>query len=103
MTIRHQPVTPLPWQTELDLDSVDIVGPLEQHLFIGRGGSETLEERAKDSDYAVHAANAYPKLVEALRETSKELRGLAEKFSLSSPGAEHDADALLRDLGEGAP
>ena len=58
MTTKHKPATPLPWTSGA----------------IGRN----------DHPYMLHAANAYPRLVEFVRTRQ----------------GRTDADALLRDLGE---
>lgn len=74
-----KPATELPW---------DDLFPVTRY-----GGGEKVREH--DREYAIHAVNAYPRLVEALRECRV----------IGSPVAYSDTlrdkvDALLRELGE---
>lgn len=58
--ICHQPATSLPWTVEYpDLDNARITSRLQD---VGEA------KRNNDADFIVHAVNAYPKLVEALRQ-----------------------------------
>ena len=68
MNCKHVPATPLPWDAVEDLQK-------------------------EDADYIVHAANAYPKLIEALQLALPLLEN--EDY----PEAQ-DLVALLRSLGE---
>ena len=57
-----------------------------------------------DAAYIVHACNAYPKLVEALRVAADQIAYLQEISGNDKHGpldALRDARALLRELGEG--
>ena len=81
MTTKHAPATPLPWNdTEFTLTS--------------------------DAGYIAHAANAYPKLVEALRKAIRELRienvnaDGEQKPNTPIAIVNEDFAALLRSLGE---
>lgn len=77
-----QPATPLPW-TWRDLNKTVI--------------------QMSDYVFAAHAANAYPRLVEALKRTRHVLAGLyATRIANSGAGqqAYDHAGALLRELGE---
>ena len=76
MTTNHTPATPLPW-----LNLSPGVGP-----------------RAKDVAYRIHAANAYPKLVEALRDCAEWLCEAHQGSDQWERG--HAARALLSELGE---
>jgi hypothetical protein len=77
------PATPLPWGHYKDIVSLD------------RGHSDDdyyLYCVEPDAAYIVHAANAYPKLVKALRQIAKPaLGGKAQQYA---------AQAILRELGE---
>ena len=76
-----KPETELPWED----NGNEIVAASDR--FCGIAGAVDGEDAA----YIVHACNAYPKLVEALKEVAA-----------SSYGQRHNAIALLRELGEEA-
>jgi hypothetical protein len=83
--VKHKPRTPLPWTFNKH----------SGYVFAQAEGQHTVVARADrspgDTGYATHAANAYPKLVEALRACEDgSLEGLMR------------AKALLRELGEAA-
>ena len=90
--VKHQPATPLPWHSN------------DRHVYSG-GTDKTHDpdfavthstsgrwyravRKPEDAAYIAHAANAYPKLVEALRDLTGE------------SGDYRAAEALLRELGE---
>lgn len=75
--IKHQPTTPLPWPNDENTDSARLM----------RGG--------RDAIYARHAANAYPKLVEALNKIADYSLGSKVQPALI-------AREMLRELGEAA-
>lgn len=85
-----KPATPLPWKTLADI-VVSVGGKSEITVadFMG-----ALEPRLANSAYAAHACNAYPKLVEALREACFDLRRHEATVSAS------EAEQVLRELGE---
>ena len=59
MSLKHTPATPLPWIDDGDLIIADDDGPAY---------SPVAENMARsDRAFAVHAANAYPRLIDALR------------------------------------
>lgn len=105
MTIK--PASCLPWE--------DYPGNMITDM---RGGRVATDVSAADAAYTIHAANAYPKLVAALRETAARLRGAAydarqgvsqrsgnpiEVMSERADEWEREAqaaDALLNELGE---
>ena len=112
MSANHKPATPLPWQHddiaharqsyEHDPKSIRC----EMATLHGPGGDEIarfvhdpddgleLDERcATDAAYLTHAANAYPKLVAALRD----VQGCNELVD-----AREICTELLRELGEDA-
>jgi hypothetical protein len=68
---RVRPATPLPWPNEENTGGTRLI----------RGGLDAI--------YARHAANAYPRLVEALKNTGFKFGALPD-----------EARALLRELGE---
>lgn len=92
MTIKHQPATPLPWndpQRRSSAAGLHMVDGGERRGFIGC-------VTAGDAAYLVHASNAYPKLVKALREAMWAIRMLDG----ANESGEPDGEDLLRDLGE---
>jgi hypothetical protein len=97
---KHTPATPLPWKA---------VGPktAEQHVIMSATENVGAFLRI-DADYAAHAANAYPKLVKALRELVAERNSIAEELAdrngitITDHGERERTYALLRELGEDA-
>lgn len=101
MTVEHKPQTALPW----------VVEPVKKHgdgydVMTGSGFRDQIFRTRfkRDADYSTHAANSYPKLVEAL---SAFLR--APSMGSSGPGSitievqsfnREGAIALLKELGE---
>lgn len=87
MDTKHQPATPLPWVFD---DARGVIrmetGPHIANLTVRSGDA--------DGPYLAHAANAYPKLVEALRE----LQATLGADFLDCPLGK--ARTLLRELGE---
>lgn len=98
MTTKHQPATPLPWtqpnRTSMKLHPVDGGG---RHGFV-------VATQKQDAAYITHAANAYPKLVEALRDAILRHQDMKHRLGgeiASSFERANDARiALLRELGE---
>lgn len=85
------PATPLPWRATKKAVMPKVFGP-ECGLYrsseqVAAPGNE------KDAAYIAHAANAYPKLIEALRHCIR-------VSPLRDTPADDEAEALLRDLGE---
>lgn len=82
MTTKHQPATPLPWKSVSGCLNPDFSMTLDPSV------------HTADTAYIAHAANAYPRLVEAVR-------GLLAKdgWGVRTAG-EQPARALLRELGE---
>jgi len=78
--VKNRPASPLPWDVEQPAhqESKRIVSVLDEETVAG------IVREAEDAAYIVHTANAYPKLVQALK---------------NSPGTA-EAHALLRELGE---
>lgn len=105
METKHKPATPLPWKKSLGMpcrhpyylirtdEETHAMRSVAKVDIAARGGSDI------DAAYIAHAANAYPKLVEALRAiVSPDEDG----FTILSSG-NRDArriTALLRELGE---
>lgn len=81
-----KPATPLPWNDLYDCTAYGI----------GADG------RAANVKFAVHAANAYPRLVEALRQYVGAVSSVNDPndFSVKVKDEGHYARDLLRDLGE---
>ena len=82
MTAKHSPATPLPWKYRVTAVGGAFAGPAEisKHRSAGCG---------QDAAYLTHAGNAYPRLVETLRE-------IADGRDLEMS----EARALMRELGE---
>lgn len=94
MNKKQKPSTSLPWETIKLPGYYGVVN--EQDL------RACESQDSKDAAYIVHAANAYPKLVEALRETLRDRLTQANLHQLP-PGIRarlESARALLRELGE---
>jgi hypothetical protein len=92
---KHTPATPLPWKA---------VGPktAEQHVIMSATENVGAFLRI-DADYAAHAANAYPKLVEALRTVAPIIERFAAEADPQNSVLDQRRDelrALLRELGE---
>lgn len=105
---KHKPVTPLPWRVAPAseyLNDVAINVDAGTKGYVCHAGFRDDEEAVKNSRYLVHAANAYPKLVEALRGCLRtytmEAENAKTEDELDAWGTSRDAvAALLRDLGE---
>jgi hypothetical protein len=89
MSARVVPGTPLPWRVSPAKASE--VQQASGVWSIGTMGTDG----AANAAYIAHCANAYPRLVEALKEAKADL---AESDALQA--AYFNADALLRELGE---
>ena len=86
--MKHTPETPLPWYVELDPET-DEPSLYDDKAAIHHDSNRLADGiEPKDAAYTAHAANAYPRLIEALR-----------KVAIGKPYAERSAD-LLRELGE---
>jgi hypothetical protein len=92
METKHTPATPLPW------------GEIRDDYEIAPAFySNDNERRLADLEFAQHAANAYPKLIEALREmTNVAIKAIARTNSDNGIEVAEDSRALLRSLGEEA-
>lgn len=89
--VKRQPATPLPWYPAYGLTTGAVHSkPLNEQSKETRLSAPNLHR--SDAAYIFHAANAYPKLVEALR--------VIVKGWDSDTSACINAKALLRDLGE---
>ena len=87
MTTKQIPATPLPWKAS--------GGCLNPHLPM----SLDADAHRIDAAYIAHAANAYPRLIDALHH----VRELAQENAKGQDGYEIIAewtDSLLRELGE---
>ena len=96
-----KPATPLPWIANGDEDHDFIIGGNPQEILadcsIGR--VRPIEDKT-NAAYIVAAANAYPRLVQALKALveAEEIYGDQESVALNAVWL--PAAALLRDLGE---
>ena len=86
--LSHTPATPLPWRSEHERALL---------RFFNQGN--TNENARQNAAYLTHAANAYPRLVAALRAVSvAEVNGPMIHVTAQTEAAQ----ALLRELGEEA-
>ena len=92
MTTKHTPATPLPWR----------VSPARPAEVQQQSGTYSIGlmgmDGAANAAYIAHAANAYPRLVDALRGLIALDVVLGREFYDRQTVA--DARALLRELGE---
>ena len=91
MTAKHSPATSLPWDGPVNygVSKFEVQGPHSRLATV---------DKLPDAAYIVHAANAYPKLVEALRGIVEQVECMNAQGAF---GADYDtARALLRELGE---
>ena len=113
MTIKNQPATPLPWKSShpMNIDAeahrtglIRVDGELRAVAQMNefKLGVRTRAKREpwQDAKYIAHAANAYPKLVEALQKiiAVPEVARMAK-----GTDAMRVAHELLRELGEEKP
>ena len=104
MTTKHTPATPLPWA--IDLVQTRRVMFRGTHRIISASAVPALAFDEREAAYIAHAANAYPKLVEALRKAIRELRienvnaDGEQKPNTPIAIVNEDFAALLRSLGE---
>lgn len=106
--VKHQPATPLPWHVggvktpkRGEYPAYPINNAAHENIaqlpIYARGGSN------RDAAYIAHAANAYPKLVEALRFGLRAIEGkMARNAGLTAHeiAFRDEAEPLLRELGE---
>ena len=92
----YRPATPTPWTTLEDgrgrVKLVHVETTAENEAGAGLPVCSIPTKRIADAEYLVHAANAYRKLVRALREARLHLH--------QDDGHVAEIDALLRELGE---
>jgi len=92
---KHTPATPLPWSQPSRYGNTmfELQRPVDEHTTVQ--GPILKNCTLQDAAYIAHAANAYPKLVEALRE---QLTAYMGDFGPDHVATRHYA--LLRSLGE---
>jgi hypothetical protein len=99
-----KPSTPLPWREFQGEESWDIIGANGDHIAcMEPHEEERTAEQSADAPYIAHAANAYPKLVEALRENIGVFAQLTAAYPAQNGMVNKRLDALhalLRALGE---
>jgi len=96
MPTKHTPATPLPFSVDEQRYQIRIVGSKRNKTIAMTGRID--DETRQQSAYIAHAANAYPRLVEALRDMlAAEELVRADKAVEKAWGAAYD---LLRELGE---
>lgn len=98
MSARHAPATPLPWRTVASYQPATKREEMSPYLLAADGDNVAASalRGVDDAAYIAHACNAYPRLVEALRNCIAEIDD-----GDGMPGDFADAIALLRSLGEG--
>lgn len=105
--VKHQPATPLPWLVKSNARNLTVYGRKKDHSglrpFVDEVPLENWGDEAerlrKDLTFAFRSANAYPKLVGALRhllDTNCATCPTAEAITEARALARH----VLRDLGE---
>lgn len=109
MSTKHKPATPLPWhlgvkQAERIIYTQDGWAVANATVYHGH---EDAEDCKRNAAYIAHAANAYPRLVEALRKLEAEANKVRVNMVNVKEGralgeSVNDAAALLRELGEDA-
>jgi hypothetical protein len=90
------PATPLPWKSHhIDHWYITAVA-----MMVGDSS-----EQRENAEYAVHACNAYPKLVDALQQAVLQIAYMQSKFTATGTGNAviAQSEALLRELGQGTP
>jgi hypothetical protein len=98
---KHTPATPLPWQHGKDRSGrIRIFGPdgIECVRALWKC-VKTKEQRDANRAYIAHAANAYPKLVEAARYLAAMVEDINERHAQQGRVMVQE---LLRSLGEDA-
>ena len=107
--VKHTPATQLPWKAH-SANKASNFGSYESHIRTesglpmiakARGGNDDTAEAAKqNAAYIAHSANAYPKLVDALRNMTHGFRVTGGPSGSSEHAAFVGAEYLLRELGE---
>ena len=98
------PATPLPWRVASNISDTRIAGSDGIGVANTGGVSPRREDHAEcgaNAAYIVRAANAYPRLVAALKEAAQRGRQVCD--AVDGVQWEHEVrghEALLRDLGE---
>jgi hypothetical protein len=90
------PATPLPWKSHhIDHWYITAVA-----MMVGDSS-----EQRENAEYAVHACNAYPKLVDARQQAVLQIAYMQSKFTATGTGNAviAQSEALLRELGQGTP
>ncbi len=94
-----KPVTSLPWTLCITAHTAQIVPKDDSQGRFILAGNRHREGMDDDVDFAIHAANAYPKLVERLREVIDAENSKSGGRQMRSLMA---ISELLRELGEAA-
>jgi len=90
MTTKHQPATPLPWVLRATMYTWQVVANEDYQGPFVLMGNQHHEPHKDDVEYAAHTANAYPRLVQALRDL----------VECHDDAEARRARTLLRELGE---
>ena len=92
----HKPATPLPWKVAA-VGDLRIIHGGNPHARIATWRGKVVNA---DPAYIAHAANAYPRLVAALRDLVKAEEEYGDQDNAAVNEAWAPAQALLRELGE---
>lgn len=96
-TIKHQPATPLPWM--LNGENWYAIDKYGMNVNVGSADAHwDPTSAAPNAAYAVHAANAYPRLVAAIQE---HFAATEQPNTLRQANARSDMRVLLRELEQG--
>lgn len=97
-SVSHVPATALPWARKTaNNGDVDLVSGVKFVATFGAADGDLVDAIKQDADYAEHACNAYPRLVEALKEA---LKWVDENDPGSGSRLYLRCADLLRELGE---
>jgi hypothetical protein len=99
----HKPATPLPWHADLRgaPKSQPRIACTAKNLHGAECSSALgIVPAIADADYIAHAANAYPRLVEALRALEQACYVYGQESQVPHLPVLQQAGALLRELGE---
>lgn len=98
--VKHQPATALPWTVGPDMRGKERIFSPASDYEVARAmsrGARNARDRRTNRNYLAHAANAYPKLVDAIRR----LIDIPEVAKIAKgTDAMRVARELLRELGE---
>lgn len=102
MTAKNAPATQLPWKIDEATDlPLAVIEDSETGDGIAEFGKRT-KRNVANAAYIVHAANAYPQLIEALRDLADSHEALERERGSMRATHTSNARTILRSLGENA-